>query len=80
MDRWPSLCGVTLNLQPIRSNLILGRETRVIAGKDSIQERICGLALELDTSTFFQVNTPQAETIITVICDWMISVLGRGRI
>ena len=24
MDRWPSLRGVTLNLQPVRSNLILG--------------------------------------------------------
>ena len=80
MDRWPSLRGVTLNLQPVRSNLILGRETRVIAGQDSLQESICGLALVLDTSTFFQVNTPQAESIITVICDWMISVLGRGRI
>jgi 23S rRNA (uracil1939-C5)-methyltransferase len=80
MDRWPNLRGVTLNLQPIRNNLILGKETRVIAGQDSIRETVCGLNLELDTSTFFQVNTPQAEAIITVICNWMKTVVGHGRI
>ena len=80
MDRWSNLRGVTLNLQPIRSNLILGKETRVIAGEDSIRESICGLDLELDTTTFFQVNTPQAEAIITVIGNWLTSVIGRGRV
>ena len=36
--------------------------------------------LRLDTSTFFQVNTPQAELIIKVLCDWMQACVGSGRI
>ena len=39
MARWSKLRGVTLNLQPKRSNLILGRETRLIAGDETIEER-----------------------------------------
>jgi len=80
MDRWPNLRGVTLNLQPKRNNLILGPETFTLAGQDSIRDSICGVDLRLDTSTFFQVNTPQAELIIEVLCDWIQAVVGSGTI
>jgi 23S rRNA (uracil1939-C5)-methyltransferase len=44
---------VTLNLQPKRSNLILGAETRLLGGSPCIEERFCGLSLSLGTTTFF---------------------------
>ena len=78
LNRWPNVRGVTLNLQPKRSNLILGTETRILGGNPCIEERFCGLSLSLSTTTFFQVNTPQAERIVSLIRDWLTDELGTG--
>jgi len=78
LNRWPNVRGVTLNLQPKRSNLILGNDTRVLGGSPFIKERFCGLSLSLSTTTFFQVNTPQAERIVELIRDWISGELDSG--
>ncbi len=71
MQRWPQLNGVTLNVQPKRSNTVLGDLTLCIQGHDVIEEHFCGLSLELKTTTFFQVNTARAEQVVTMIRDWI---------
>ncbi|MFL0771508.1 MAG: 23S rRNA (uracil(1939)-C(5))-methyltransferase RlmD [Prochlorococcus sp.] len=70
LDRWPEVLGVTLNLQPERNNIILGNQTVLLAGKPEIEERICGISLKLSTTTFFQVNTLEAERIILHLINW----------
>ena len=74
MNRWPALAGVTLNLQPRRSNTVLGAITHTLAGRDSISERFCDLQLLLGTTTFFQVNTDRAEQIVIVLRDWLLQL------
>lgn len=71
LDRWPQIQGVCLNLQPKRNNLVLGSETYVVAGSDTITEQFCGTVLHLSSTTFFQINTPQAERIVTILADWI---------
>ena len=80
MDRWPKLRGVTLNLQPKRNNLILGTKTDLIAGSETIEEYICGQRLRLTSTTFFQINTPQAEAIIQVLTAWVDQMAPSGRV
>ena len=72
MERWPSVAGVTLNLQPRRSNTVLGAITHTLAGEDGINERFCDLQLRLGTTTFFQVNTNRAERIVMALRDWLV--------
>ena len=74
MNRWPALAGVTLNLQPRRSNTVLGAITHTLAGRDCISERFCDLQLLLGTTTFFQVNTERAEQIVIVLRDWLLQL------
>ena len=69
--RWPQVKGVTLNLQPRRSNTVLGEQTICLKGQDAIEEHFCGLNLELGTTTFFQVNTARAERVVGMILDWL---------
>lgn len=69
MERWPEVVGVTLNLQPKANNVLLGPETRVIAGQRAIRERFGGHQLEIATDTFFQVFTEQAERVIPVLLE-----------
>jgi len=80
MQRWPALKGVTLNVQPKRSNTVLGAQTLCLQGQDVIEEYFCGLTLQLGTTTFFQVNTERAEQVVTLIRDWIVSVAPSANV
>jgi 23S rRNA (uracil1939-C5)-methyltransferase len=64
MERWPELVGVCLNLQPRPTNRLMGEETRVIRGREWLNETFSGLGFRIAADTFFQVNTRQAERLI----------------
>lgn len=67
MQRWPQLVGVTLNLQPLASNLLFGPESRTLAGRDWLHEGFAGLTLQIAPDTFFQVHTVQAERLVPLL-------------
>ena len=78
IERWPMVRGVTLNLQPKRSNLILGEETQLVAGDDCIRDVFCNQSLLISTTTFYQINTPQAERIVSILCEQLLSECCSG--
>ena len=80
LNRWPEVRGITLNIQPQRNNLILGQETILLAGDPDIEEQFCDLNLLLSTTTFFQVNTIQAERIVVKLRDWLANTLPITKI
>ena len=80
MDRWEMVKGVCLNLQPKANNLVLGPETLLVAGSATIAEEFCGIDLQLNSNTFFQINTPQAERIVNLLCDWLKTEIGEGTV
>ena len=69
LTRYPNLVGVSLNVNPDRTNAIFGRETVCIAGQPYLHEVFAGLTLQLRPDTFFQVHTEQAERLLQVITD-----------
>ena len=75
-ERWPQVKGVTLNFQPQRNNRVLGDSTRVLCGDGQIEERFAGVSLSLGTTTFFQVNTLQAEAAVQRLCSWLTERAG----
>ena len=78
--RWPQVKGVTLNLQPQRNNKVLGAQTERLCGEDHIEETFCDLSLRLGTTTFFQVNTLQAEAAIHRLCSWLLLNAGSTTV
>ena len=76
MDRWPGLVGVLLNLQPKANNVVMGPETRCIAGRSWLEERFGGLPVRIGADTFFQVNTPQAERLIAPLVEFFLPCDG----
>ena len=80
LNRWNAVKGICLNLQPQANNLVLGRETLCLAGDETILERFCGLDLALSSTTFFQVNTPQAERVVRLLCRWLTEQLSGGTV
>jgi 23S rRNA (uracil1939-C5)-methyltransferase len=71
----PALAGLVLNINPARTNVILGGKNRVLWGQDYIEEMFMSLKLKLSVVSFFQVNTAQAE----VLFDKVRAFLGRPK-
>ena len=78
-ERWPEVRGVTLNLQPQRNNRVLGDDTQLLSGEGQIEERFADVSLMLGTTTFFQVNTLQAEAAVKRLSQWLLIVLAPQR-
>lgn len=60
MRRVPALKSVVLNVNTRRTNIILGEETRVLAGDPTIEDRLGDLVFRISARSFFQVNPAQA--------------------
>jgi 23S rRNA (uracil1939-C5)-methyltransferase len=69
LNQFPELVGVCLNRNAQRNNIIFGRETRCLAGKEELEEEFAGLTFFLRPDTFFQVNTETAERLCEFILD-----------
>ena len=67
MGRWPELVGVSLNLQPQPTNLLMGPQTLCVAGRAWLAERFGGLTFQIGADTFFQVHTQQAEGVLPLL-------------
>jgi 23S rRNA (uracil1939-C5)-methyltransferase len=63
----PETVGITQNINPGRTNRVLGSENRLLWGNDHYEERVGGHAYLIRTASFFQVNTPVFERILATI-------------
>lgn len=61
---------VILNENRERTNVILGRRFRTIAGADTLKDTLCGLTFELSPAAFFQVNPTQTERLYQTALDF----------
>ncbi len=59
----PGLVSVVHNVNPARTNIILGRQTETIWGRDTIVDRIGDFLFRVSARSFFQVNTAQAAIL-----------------
>ena len=57
------IVGLSMNINEGRGNTILGRETRCLYGKDSIEDKIGELSFSISVPSFYQVNPAQTEKI-----------------
>ena len=59
----PGLAGVVLSVNTEKTNVILGKENRLLWGKDWLEDSLCGLTFRLSVPSFYQVNRDQAEIL-----------------
>lgn len=63
MRKFPEIKGVVLNLNPDKTNVILGEREVTLLGSADISDEMCGVRLDISPKSFYQVNTPQAERL-----------------
>ncbi|WP_218081370.1 23S rRNA (uracil(1939)-C(5))-methyltransferase RlmD [Anthocerotibacter panamensis] len=67
MGQFPAVVGVGWNLNDRPGNTIFGPETRTVTGRGYVREIFCGLEFQIGATTFFQVNTEQAERLVQLV-------------
>ncbi|MCL8207915.1 MAG: 23S rRNA (uracil(1939)-C(5))-methyltransferase RlmD [Actinomycetia bacterium] len=69
MQADPNVQGVALNVNPERTNRILGDRTIPLAGRPVLEEEILGARFVLSPEAFFQVHPRQVEVLYRVALD-----------
>ena len=59
----PGLTSVIVNLNPRETNVVLGKESYVLWGRETITDELCGLRFHLSPRSFYQVNHEQAQRL-----------------
>jgi len=65
------LSGLTLNINPDRTNVILGERETVLSGKAKLRERILGLDFHAATRSFLQTNPGVTEKMYQKAMEWL---------
>lgn len=76
-DKPFNLQGILLNINASGGNFVWGPSTLLLAGDDSLQERLGAFELCYGITDFFQVNVPQACNICKIVSE---HAAGSGRI
>lgn len=59
----PELASLYISINTEKTNVILGRECRLLWGEKTLTDTLCGLRFEVSPQSFFQVNPAQTEIL-----------------
>lgn len=62
-EKYPDIKSIVMNINPDRTNVILGQKCMTLFGSDTVSDTMCGNKIEISPLSFYQVNTVQAERI-----------------
>lgn len=62
-ELFPDVKSIVLNINPDKTNVILGNECIVLSGSPEITDIMCGNKIKISPLSFYQVNTFQAEKL-----------------
>lgn len=62
-EKFPQIETVLLNVNPEKTNVILGKRDFCLLGDGKIRDTICGVEVEISAHSFYQVNTAAAELV-----------------
>lgn len=65
----PRVSGIFQNINPGKTNVILGRKTKKIWGEDFITEKIGQITYLIKSTAFFQINPVQTEKLYKLVKD-----------
>lgn len=70
LKKFPDVKSVIVNLNPEKTNVILGKKNITVWGTDNITDIMCGNKISLSPMSFYQVNTEQAEKLYSIAAEF----------
>ena len=62
-EKFPEVKSIVMNINPDKTNVIMGKKCVTLSGSDTISDVMCGNEVRISAMSFYQVNTVQAEKI-----------------
>ncbi len=61
--RFPQITTVVQNINPYKTNLVLGERQNILFGKGYIEDILCGCRFRISPKSFYQINPVQTEVL-----------------
>ncbi|SFE88615.1 23S rRNA (uracil(1939)-C(5))-methyltransferase RlmD [Alteribacillus iranensis] len=61
----PEITTILLNINDRNDSMVLGNQEKVLYGKGTITDTLCGLEFEISAKSFYQINPVQTERLYT---------------
>ena len=61
--KFPQIKSILLNINTQNTNVVLGREYRLLSGRAWIEDELCGLKFRISAGAFYQVNRNACELL-----------------
>ena len=58
-----NIVSIYLNINTERNNTVLGRDNKIIYGKESISDTLCGIEFKISPHSFYQINPFMTEKL-----------------
>ena len=62
-SRHPEITTILLNINPMRTSMVLGESERVLFGPGFIEDTLCGCIFRISAKSFYQINPVQTELL-----------------
>lgn len=68
--QFPEITTVVQNINPYRTNLVLGDNQKILFGKGYIEDILCGCRFRISPKSFYQINPVQTEVLYNTAMDY----------
>ena len=77
--RFPSIKSIYLNSNKEKTNVVLGKDCRLLWGQTAIEDILCGIRVKLYPLSFYQVNHDQTEILYRTAAE-ILQVTGQETV
>ena len=79
VERHPEITTVVLNINPMKTSLVLGEREEVLYGDGYIEDTLCDLVFRISPRSFYQINPTQTEILYRKAID-LAALTGTERV
>lgn len=70
LKKFPQITTIVQNVNPYRTNLVLGNFQKTLYGKGYIEDILCGCKFRISPKSFYQINPVQTEVLYNKAMDF----------
>ncbi len=63
LKKHPEITTLVLNINPMRTSMVLGEREQVLYGKGYIEDTLCGCVFRISARSFYQINPVQTQVL-----------------